>query len=243
MIATDLDGTLLRSDKTISEYTASVFKRCRSKGIKIVFATARPVRAVVRWLKINIESDACIYHNGAVVKIGEAFFQKTGIEYSTVRKLIKAENQFKGIKIAVEINDELYANFDASSIWPGVEYKTTDLRCLPELPADKIIFITDDSREINKLKQLLNENLYGEISENKILMVMNKMARKRNALKALVAEFGVSLAETAAFVDDYNEIEMLRDCGTGIAVANAIDEVKAAADYIYDTNDNDSVAK
>jgi hydroxymethylpyrimidine pyrophosphatase-like HAD family hydrolase len=53
MIVTDLDGTLLRSDKTISGYTASIFKRCRDKGIKIVFATARPVRAVKKWLNIN----------------------------------------------------------------------------------------------------------------------------------------------------------------------------------------------
>ena len=49
--------------------------------------------------------------------------------------------------------------------------------------------------------------------------------------------------KAVAFGDDYNDIEMLRDCGIGVAVANAIPEVKTAADYICDTNDNDGVAK
>jgi hydroxymethylpyrimidine pyrophosphatase-like HAD family hydrolase len=53
----------------------------------------------------------------------------------------------------------------------------------------------------------------------------------------------ITLVETAAFGDDYNDKEMLRDCGVGIAVANAIEEVKAVADYICDSNENDGVAK
>jgi hydroxymethylpyrimidine pyrophosphatase-like HAD family hydrolase len=52
--------------------------------------------------------------------------------------------------------------------------------------------------------------LYWEISENEILMVMNKNARKRNAINEVANYFGLTLAETAAFGDDYNDIEMLR---------------------------------
>lgn len=243
MIVTDLDGTLLRTDKTISDYTASVFGRCRDKGIKIVFATARPVRAVIKWLSINIKSDACIYHNGAVIKIGDKLFQETGIEYDVLSKLLESSKQFIDMKIAVEINDALYANFDASTLWPGIEYNMTDFCNLPKLSADKTLFITADKMEINKIEQLLGGDLYWEISESEVLMIMNKNARKRNAVIALATEFGVSLAEVAAFGDDYNDIEMLRECGAGVAVANAIDEAKAAADYICDANDNDGVAK
>jgi hydroxymethylpyrimidine pyrophosphatase-like HAD family hydrolase len=147
------------------------------------------------------------------------------------------------MKIAVEINDALYANFDASTLWPGIEYNMTDFCNLPKLSADKTLFITADKMEINKIEQLLGGDLYWEISESEVLMIMNKNARKRNAVIALATEFGVSLAEVAAFGDDYNDIEMLRECGAGVAVANAIDEAKAAADYICDANDNDGVAK
>jgi len=243
MMFTDLDGTLLRRDKTISQYTASVFNRCKDIGVKIVFATARPVRAVSKWLNIDIQSDACIYHNGAVVKIGEELFQETGIDHATVTNLLGEVKKLDNMKIAAEINDTLYANFDASTIWPGVEYCVTDLCNLPELPADKIIIITIDKAKISKIEQLFDESLYWEISENEVLMVMNKNARKRNAIKEIANHFGITLAETAAFGDDYNDIEMLQDCGIGVAVANAIDETKAAADLICDTNENDGVAE
>jgi Cof subfamily protein (haloacid dehalogenase superfamily) len=243
MIVTDLDGTLLRHDKTISEYTASVFYQCRKAGIKIIFATARPVRAVGKWLNIDLQSDACIYHNGAVIKIGNKLFQETGIEHDDVKKLLDEVKQFCNMRIAAEINDMLYANFDASTVWPGVEYIMTDFCDLPTSPADKIIFIITEKAEINRIEQLLYENLYWEISENEVLMVMNKNARKRNAIKNITNYFGLTLGEVAAFGDDYNDIEMLRDCGIGVAVANAISEVKSAADYICDTNDNDGVAK
>ena len=258
MIVTDLDGTLLRRDKTISDYTASVFRRCRDRGMKIVFATARPVRAVANWLKLDIIFDACIYHNGAVVKIGDELFRETGIGCDVYGKLIDSVkqlkqikqfkqfsqfSQFNDIKIAVEINDVLYANFDAATIWPGVEYEISDLCGLPELPADKIIFITADMAEINEIERLLDDNLYWDISENEVLMVMHKNARKRNAVADLATYFGISLAETAAFGDDYNDIEMLRACGVGVSVANAIDEAKDAADFICGANEDDGVAK
>jgi len=243
MIVTDLDNTLLSRDKTISEYTASVFSRCRNAGIKIVFATARPVRAVTKWLNIDIQSDACIYHNGAVVKIGDELFQETGIEHDIVNKLLGATGQLDSMRTAVEINDMLYANFDASTVWPGVEYVMTDFGDLPQMPADKIIFITAEKAEIDKIERLLDDDLYWEISENEVLMVMDKDARKKNAVNALAAHFEIPLTEIVAFGDDHNDVEMLRECGIGVAVANAIDEAKAAADYVCDTNDTDGVAK
>lgn len=243
MIVTDLDNTLLRRDKTVSEYTASVFSRCRNAGIKIVFATARPVRAVTKWLNIDIQSDACIYHNGAVIHINCGMFQETGIEPGIVNKLLGAAEQLDSMKIAVETADMLYANFVATSVWPGVEYTMTDFTDLPKQPADKIIFITADKKEINKIEQLLGDALYWEISENEVLMVMNKDARKRNAVNALAVQFGIQLSEIVAFGDDHNDVEMLRDCGVGVAAANAIDEAKAAADYICGDCDDDGVAK
>ena len=242
MIVTDLDGTLLRKDKTISEYTASIFQCCSNNGIKIVFATARPIRAV-KMLGLNLHSDASVYHNGAVITIGDELFQETGIGYESAKVLLHSAVRMKGMKVAAEIDDVLYANFDTSTVWPGVHAVRTDFAHLPEKSVDKIIFITADRCEISEIEKLLDEDLYWEISENEVLMVMNKNARKKNATSALASHFGISLSEIAAFGDDYNDIEMIRDCGSGVAVANAIDEVKAVADYICQSNDEDGVAK
>ena len=69
------------------------------------------------------------------------------------------------------------------------------------------------------------------------------MHSEANKWEGLNAHFGISTAGILAFGDDYNDIEMLKNAGIGVAVGNAIDEVKAVADYICDTNDNDGVAK
>lgn len=68
MIVTDLDGTLLKDDKTISSFTIDVIKKYKSNGGIFVAATARPVRAVKEYDKI-LNFDAGIYHNGAVIQV------------------------------------------------------------------------------------------------------------------------------------------------------------------------------
>jgi hydroxymethylpyrimidine pyrophosphatase-like HAD family hydrolase len=89
---------------------------------------------VEKWLNIGIQNDACIYHNGAVIKIGDELFQETGIEHDVVSKLLEEAKHLGNMRIAAEINDMLYANFDASTVWPGVEYIMTDFCELPKLP-------------------------------------------------------------------------------------------------------------
>lgn len=242
MIVTDLDGTLLKRDKTISEYTASIFRRCREKGIKIVIATARPIRSV-KMLDLNINADAAVYHNGAITTIDDVLFQQTGIKPETVRNVICSVLQIADTQIAVEINDTQYANFDPSKIWPDCEAVLSDFTDLPNLPADKIILQKTDNIPLSAMTRLFDDDLYWEISENEIYMIMNRNARKQNAVSALSAHFGIKLSEIAAFGNDYNDIEMLCACGIGATVSNAIEEAKAAADYICMSNDEDGVAR
>jgi Cof subfamily protein (haloacid dehalogenase superfamily) len=243
MIVTDLDGTLLRKDKTVSGYTSSVFRRCRDMGIKTVFATARPVRTV-KSLNLSVRNDAAIYHNGAVITIDDVVYRRFGIGAETANSLLShIINRYKGLRSSIEIDDVLYANFDVSSVWSNTGAVWTDFSDLPDRPADKIIFVTAESQMVSGIRGMLPDELYGEIVENQILTVMHKEAGKRNAVGEIAERFGISLSSVAAFGDDYNDMEMLRACGTGLAMGNALAEVKAAADDICDTNDNDGVAK
>jgi Cof subfamily protein (haloacid dehalogenase superfamily) len=244
LIATDFDGTLLRTDKTISDYTASVFRRCKNKGIKIVFATARPIRAVRDWLNLPVSFDAAIYHNGAVINVGDLNILRYGISPKTTKEILFSVLQAdKLAKLGVEIDDRLYSNYNPSDIWLGIERTVTDFTDLPDVPADKIMLPMASRDELNAIAGALPDNLYIEISENTVGMIMNKNATKVKAVIYVAERFGLSVADIAAFGDDYNDIEMLRGCGVGIAVANAIDEVKSIAGYICDTNDNDGVAR
>ena len=67
-IVLDLDRTLLKSDKTISDFTLSVLERCHEQGIKVIIASARPIRAIWEYDKL-LNPDAIIWHNGAAVYI------------------------------------------------------------------------------------------------------------------------------------------------------------------------------
>jgi hydroxymethylpyrimidine pyrophosphatase-like HAD family hydrolase len=66
---------------------------------------------------------------------------------------------------------------------------------------------------------------------------------KASGIKYIADYFSISLSEVAAFGDDYNDVDMLRECGAGVAMSNAIDECKAAADYICGDCDDDGVAR
>jgi len=243
MIVTDLDHTLLHTNKTISNYSIKVFKKCCKLGIKLVFATARPKRTVTHFTR-QLPIDALIVHNGAVVYAGEQTLDSFGIA-PDVRDnlLLSLSKDYHHSKLYVEIDDTLYANFDVSTIWGNIEVTITDFTDLPNKPADKIGICISSFEDIERFSKYLPSDLYIEMTEGILGMIMSRSATKWAAIQVVANHFGIQTSKVIAFGDDYNDIEMLRECGIGVAVANAIDEVKEAANYICDTNDNDGVAK
>jgi Cof subfamily protein (haloacid dehalogenase superfamily) len=94
----------------------------------------------------------------------------------------------------------------------------------------------------NLQQQFINHlNIYN--SKPTYLEVMNKEASKINAVKLLIDRYNIKQDETIAIGDNFNDKEMIAFAGTGIAMGNAPDEVKAVANYITDTNNKDGVYK
>ena len=243
MVVTDLDRTLLRTDKTISAYTSDVFRRCQTRGIKVVFATARPKRTVKHFFD-NIPADALILHNGAAVFIGDSLFSHCGIASAATRQILLSYNRdYPDATLSVEIDDVFYANFDVSTVWNYTEAIRTDFTDLPDKAAEKIIVGVSGAEDIDKYSKYLTDGLYIELNDGKLGLIMNKGATKLKAVQALTQHYSYELHEVAAFGDDYNDLGMIKECGIGVAMDNALDEVKAVADYICDTNDNDGVAQ
>ena len=239
MVVTDLDGTLLRDDKTISEYTASVIKALRAKGILFTIATARPIRAVTEFLPF-LEYDCAIYHNGAIVHDGKSPLDGFGIDNpgKTIHKILC---DMPGSHIAVEANDAMFSNFDAERLWPGIQYEyTTDFSEVTF--ADKIIVEATSAAKCTMLSGYIPSDLYLIPSENSIAMIMNKNAKKSSGIASLAGAHGFGLDNVVAFGDDFNDIDMLKACGFGVAVENALPEVKSFAEYICSSNMEDGVA-
>jgi Cof subfamily protein (haloacid dehalogenase superfamily) len=243
LIVTDLDNTLLRRDKTVSDRTVEVLRHCRESGIKLAFATARPKRAVFQYLDIlkRIEFDAMAFHNGAVIFCGGAPAVNYGIA-PDVAQTIALKLAQCGLSVGLEIDDVNYSNYDAAEGWPGMEFVYTDFGDLPDMPADKIIIKAPTAETAASVREILPENLYFEISEGVLGLIMNREAKKLRAAEVFAGHFGIVLRNIAAFGDDLNDAELLRNSGIGVAVENALDEVKAIADYICGDCDSDGVA-
>ena len=243
MIVTDLDRTLLNDQKEISLKNLDALYKCKGLGYKIVFATARPKRAVLPYLKL-IELDALVVHNGAGIYMEEKEVEQIGIERKDINYLLTVAYTLKNnYGISIEVDDVHYANFDISGIWPGNEFIMTDFKDLPHQLIDKMIIHIEHKQDIEYFKEHVPENLYFEMSEGLVGLIMNKKATKLNAIKRLIKLFGIGLGQVIAFGDDLNDMSLLKAAGVGIAVSNASDEVKAVADRITVSNQEHGVAR
>ena len=240
MIVTDLDDTLFRCDKTISEYTARVLKGLRQQGMKIVYATARGDSA--KLLVPDELFDGHVRVNGAKAHInGRVVYERTippDVYTPYLRELSRM-----GLKVAAEIHGTHYANFKVDQKWPYIkDFIITD--CLGVTgPADKLYALIESPYQIEVVTSLLPEKLYVNLARDALAMIMHKEATKLRAITKIAQEFNIAIADVITFGDDINDKEMLQGFGLGVAMGNAIDEIQSIADCVCDTNDNDGVAK
>ena len=243
MIVTDLDGTLLRSDKTISEHSKAVLSQYRKSGVKVVYATGRGGSAE-QVAPVEL-FDGRITMNGAIAKSEESVVYNKLIPFLTARSILMACDK-RGMKITSEISGMHYSNFMVSDLWKYItNFQTVDFS-LHQCDAEKIYTPNPTTEDKIFIESLLPEDLYFVVTAdvNGVLgQIMHKDATKGKAVSAIAEYWNITISDIVAFGDDYNDIEMLQGCGTGVAMKNAIDEVKAVADYVCDTNDNDGIAK
>ena len=243
MIITDMDGSLLNNEGKMTEYSSDILNRCIQNGIIVVFATARPLRGVEIFYD-SIMPDAVICYNGATVYVNEKKIYQCGIRTKIAKRLIKdIMEKFPNAKLAIDANNQLYTNFDASTLWGDIDFKKMDIETLPKTKIDKIIIKFGSIDETNGLIRYLPRHLYLEISERGLGIIMNRGATKWNAIEELLKYYNIGQRNTIAFGDDYNDLEMVKYCGTGVAMKNGIDEIKAVAKYVCEVNSENGIAK
>jgi len=246
LIVTDLDGTLLCKDKNISDYTVDILRRCRERGIKLAFVTARAERATTRFKNL-LDPDAIISCNGALVRCGEQIVYSCTIPNDIANEFIKAYSKSANIgyvTVDAECGSFVNLSIDGNKGWRDFEYyAVNDLPNGIDGEAYKFhVEFYDTQAPFEIAAQFPDMSLLGYRGEP-WFSYQNKHANKWNAIVKLAEHLHIDPSEIIAFGDDSNDIEMLENCGIGVAMGNAIDEVKAIADQICDTNDNDGVAK
>lgn len=240
MIVTDLDGTLLRDDKTISLQTLSVLRQCREKGIKVVYATGRSSTAD-KAAPAEYFDDK-IHSGGARTYIDDVTVFSRPIPYRLARPFLSACVE-RGMRVYSQTEGVDYSNFVVTDVEPdAVCFKVVDL-LLHNLDADKLCVVIDKPGDVQFIENHLPSDLHVTFSRYGHVMIMHRDATKLVAVSELARLRGISASEIVAFGDDEIDIDLLRYAGIGIAMGNAIDEVKAVADCTCLSNEADGVAE
>ena len=242
-IIVDLDRTLLRTDKTISDYTLQVLQKCHEKGLLLMVATARPERAITMY-HAQVQFDGMTVMNGAdVVFPGKASENRQGNEIprKSAEEILQSLCELPDMILSMECGNEVYANIEIPE-WNAIVFTE-----FPKLPTDGPIYKILVSRENENIgplvETMLTEDTYCTVANDNLVQIMNKQATKWNGIQMMLKSCGISPENAVYFGDDNDDIEPLKKCGTGVAVANAIDAVKEAADEVAESNDEDGVAK
>jgi Cof subfamily protein (haloacid dehalogenase superfamily) len=255
-IAIDLDGTLLNSQTSLSERNYCAVARCLAKGIPIVIATSRPVRAVRRLLG-NELTDRCslVLQNGAV-GTGRPPLSgniKETITSELTRNIIEVILEMEPeMRITVELDGYRFGTNkprDPDELWE-VNSATPDMQLTLEKALEgeptKIAVggldrdITHVAREISTR---FNDTIAVVPADNStFLNITRKTATKPDTLRKLLESGQIPLDNVIAFGDDIPDIGMLSVCGIPVAVANAVPEVRTLTCYRTASNDEDGVA-
>lgn len=255
LIATDLDYTLLNNGFEISQRNRSAIARAVRGGAIVTLATGRMYASTVSLARALGIDAPLITYNGAYLRAADS---DTVLHHTTVDK----EHAIAAIRLAasedvhcsVYIDDTLYVSKD------GWESRMYAARCgvqgiyrpdledlLSELgkPPTKVLLICDE-RRTQKIRTLLEEAVSGRAhvtqSAAEYVELVHKEVSKASGLRHLCDLLEVPPEETMAIGDSYNDMEMLRYAGVGVAMANSPEFVKSAADIVVPSNDEDGVA-
>lgn len=238
-IITDLDRTLLRTDRTVSEFTYTILKKCHNEGIILMAATARPERTILTY-RNQIDFEAITILNGARIILPHSIIEN-GIMPSSAEKILEKIIMIPDLVLSMETGNGSFSNV------PNPEWDVTVFSEFPALPTESIIYKILLSGKANDIQQevekALTADTYMTVAEGKLIQIMSTAATKWNGIKTMLEAVGVKQNEAVYFGDDNDDIESIKNCGVGVAVSNAIDEVLNAADYITESNDMDGVAR
>lgn len=268
LIALDLDGTLLDSNGIISNKTCDAIKEAVKRGIEIVPATGRNIGLICEEIKAIDGIRYAITSNGAaVIDIREEkVIFSNFINLDILKRII---DLIKNYPIVIELYADGHAYVDRDVFDNPEKYNLNEnqihLMAYNHILIDNFFNLIDESKDTNWIKcvekiniPFLNEdikkkvlkNLSDEVNEIKItssgkdnLEINISSANKGNGLEKLVNILGIRLEEVAAIGDNNNDIEMIEISGLGIAMGNAIDEIKNKAGYVTVDNDKNGAAE
>lgn len=254
LMAVDMDGTLLTSEKTISPKTVETIEKAYEAGKVVTISTGRPVQGLSKYEEVIIPDVPVITYNGAMIikfHSKEVLFHQC-VDGASAKEVIEKGNEI-GTTVVVWSDNKLYANkinerVDQYKLLSGLEpILIEDIDAVVKQGITKMLWLDDAKKHIGYQKwldeTLINRKVVYCTSQPTFLEFMGEGVSKAVALQRLGEMLGATREESIAVGDGFNDLEMIEYAGLGVAMENAPKAVKEKADYITDTNDNDGVAK
>jgi Cof subfamily protein (haloacid dehalogenase superfamily) len=254
LICTDLDGTLLKKDKTISRENLDAIEYFKSEGGYFTFVTGRMpffCHELYRAVRPNAPI-GCINGGGLYDFETSRYLWTTTMPHSVLELVEYADRSIPGLGVQVNTFERIWfcreneATEDFRRV-TGVPRLNCTYEEIDE-PIAKIVFCDRDEGHIEQLRALLFAHPRADEfdfiqSERTLYEILPRGIHKGAALPRLVEHLGTTMEKTIAVGDYDNDIGMLRDAHIGVAVANATSTAKAAADYITVSNEESAIAR
>ncbi|GAF15211.1 promiscuous sugar phosphatase YidA, haloacid dehalogenase-like phosphatase family [Bacillus sp. JCM 19046] len=257
LIAIDMDGTLLNDQHEVTEGVKVALKEAKAAGAKIVLCTGRPLGGVTRYLidlELDGEDDYVIAYNGAVVQnnatkesiVSLTLSYQDLLDLTSLAESLATPMHFFDTERLYTTNQDIspYTIYESFVTQVPLSYRKLE-EVEKEIALPKIMFIDEPDRlakTINAIPADVKEKYEMVQSAPFFLEILHPEASKGNAVKHLAEKLGINRDQVMCIGDNGNDLSMIKFAGCGIAMANAIPELKASADVETKSNNEDGVA-
>ena len=252
LLISDVDGTLVRKDKTVSDATVAAVRRLRDAGVLFTLVSARPLTGVQALLqRLGVDLPVGAYNGGTIAEPDGMVISAERLDAATAREALAAFDLdwvvtwvFADGRWHTKTTDTPH---NASEIVTAAQQPTV-VSSFDDLVdrIDKIVAVSDEEPRLAELERETQQALGGRAtvarSQTYYLDVTAPDANKGHGVTELARALGVPLEQTAVVGDGQNDVYMFKVAGLSIAVDNASDDVKKAADHVTTSNVDDGVA-
>lgn len=253
LVAIDLDGTLLRQDKQISNRNAKAIRKAGEMGVKVVLCSARPPRTV-REIYTALGLDSLeINYNGALIHdpVRQKHLSHLPLAGDIALRIVQMARQMdESIDISLEVLDKMFTDRPQSRIQTETSKrfkpdKVGPIKSLVEQPVTKLMLLAPP--EILKpVKAAVHEHFRNDVglmeSDETLLQYVHPRVDKGRALRFVADYYKIPKSQVLAIGDAPNDVSMLKWAGLGCCVNNGWAQAIAAADELIPPNDEDAVA-
>lgn len=259
LIVSDFDGTLIDSNHTVSPEVRTAIEEYVACGGIFAVCTGRMLRSILPLVRdLGLKGLVAAYQGAVIADIETGKIIKSGgMPSEQMVRVCKAMEEI-GCDFHIYSDNQIYTNIPDDNVYRQLHEQILGVRAqfigqpLSEFAlhndliyqkAASLVAPKDQMEQYEKLRQRLGNDFDVTCSANCLVEIAPINENKGEAVKFLAQEYGIPLSKTVAMGDNLNDLSMIKAAGIGVAVGNATDALKAAADDVTATNDEGAVAK